>query len=344
MKQARRDFLKTAGMASLGIPLLAMRPAERNARPEIPALIKPPALKYGDTIAITSPAGAVWDSKQVDGFCSILHKLGFKTINGQTLTERYGYFAGTDALRANELNAFFLDKDVRAIFCMKGGWGCGRILPMLDYEIILANPKILMGFSDITSLLIGILSKTGLVGFHGPVGNSGWNDFTTDYVKRVLINKEAAVFTSTGKEEDKPVVLFPGKVTGALVGGNLSVIASMMGTDYLPSWKNKILFLEETGEEPYRIDRMLTQLKLCGVLDQIGGFVFGKCVKCLAEEPAKAFTFQQVLEQQITPLKIPAFYGAMIGHIENKFTLPIGVEAELDTASGTLRLLEAAVS
>ena len=117
----------------------------------------------------------------------------------------------------------------------------------------------------------------------------------------------------------------------------------MMGSNYLPDWENKILFLEETAEEPYRLDRMMTQLKLAGVLDKLKGIVFGKCVKCEAEEPEKAFTFMEVLEQQITPLKIPAFYGAMIGHIENKYTLPIGVEVEMDADKGTIQMLEAAV-
>ncbi len=344
MTQARREFLKTAGIASLCIPFLGMSRGTKKEPIAFQEIVKPPALRNGDTIAITSPAGAVWDAKQIDLFCTILHNLGFKTKTGQTLREKYGYFAGTDEFRAGELNSFFSDKDVSAIFCMKGGWGCGRILPLLDYENIRKNPKILMGFSGITSLLIAILSKTGLVGFHGPVGNSGWNDFTLDYVKRVLIKKEKVLYTSTGKEEDKPLTLFGGKAKGMLIGGNLSVIAGMMGSDFLPTWKNKILFLEETGEEPYRIDRMLTQLKLCGVLDQISGFVFGKCVKCLAEEPEKAFTFQQVLQQQIIPLKIPAFYGAMIGHIENKFTIPLGIEAEIDSDKGTISLLEQVVS
>jgi muramoyltetrapeptide carboxypeptidase len=175
------------------------------------------------------------------------------------------------------------------------------------------------------------------------VGNSGWNDFTTDCMKRVLMNKEALSYASTGKEEDKPLVLRPGIAKGVLAGGNLSVLTSLMGSDYLPSWKGKILFLEDTGEEPYRIDRMLTQLKLCGVMNEISAFVFGKCVKCTAEEPDKAFTLTQVLEQHTRDLKIPAFYGAMIGHIENKFTIPIGIEAEVDAGIGSIVLKDSAV-
>lgn len=306
-------------------------------------MIRPAALKAGDTIAISSPAGAVWDEALVQKFILILQGCGFKVKMGETLKQKYGYFAGTDEFRASELNNFFLDPEVKAIFCMKGGWGCARIFDKLNFEIIRNNPKILMGFSDITSLLIAISSKTGLVTFHGPVGNSGWNDFTMDYVKRVLINKEAVVYAYPEIDADKHYTINEGQAKGMLIGGNLAVVASMIGSEYLPDWKNKILFLEETGEEPYRIDRMLTQLKLSGVLGNISGLIFGKCVKCEAEEPEKAFTLQQVLEQHIKPLGIPAFYGAMIGHIVNKYTLPVGLPIEMDATTGILRLSEAAV-
>jgi muramoyltetrapeptide carboxypeptidase len=342
MTTNRRNFLRNGGLALCSLPLLGANLSYSTQGDQVP-IIKPPALKVGDTVAISSPAGAVWDPKQVEVFVSILRKLGFQVKTGLTLKQKYGYLAGTDEGRANELNGFFGDKEVKAIFAMKGGWGCARILPLMDYDLIRANPKILIGFSDIAALLCAVYTKAGLVTFHGPVGNSGWNDFTTDYLKRVLIQKEAVTYTSTGKEEDKPVVLYPGKAKGVLIGGNLSVISGLMGSAYLPEWKNKILFLEETGEEPYRIDRMLTQLKLCGVLDQLSGFVFGKCVKCMAEEPEKAFTFKQVLEQHIPRLKIPAFSGAMIGHIENKLTIPVGIEALLDADVGQISLLSPAV-
>ena len=230
---------------------------------------------------------------------------------GKTLTEKYGYFAGTDNLRAMELNELFINKNVNAIFCMKGGWGCARILDKLHYDTIKKNPKIIMGFSDITSLLIAINAKTGLVTYHGPVGNSGWNDFTVKYVKEILVDKAIVAYGYPEEHIDKPYTITAGKTKGILVGGNLTVLAGMIGSDYLPDWKNKILFLEETGEEPYRIDRMLTQLKLAGVLNNISGFVFGKCVKCEAEEPEKAFTLREVLEQHIKPLGIPAFWDAI---------------------------------
>lgn len=342
MKNNRRQFITTTALASLAIPLLGMKDNSSQNEKVNSEVLKPAALKQGDTIAISSPAGAVWDDSQIEKFISILQNLGFKVKLGETLKQKYGYFSGTDEFRASEINNFFLDKEVKAIFCMKGGWGCARILDKLNYDAIKNNPKVLIGFSDITSLLIAINSKTGLVTFHGPVGNSGWNDFTVDFVKRILFEKEKVMYTYPEDDTDKHYTITEGKAEGILVGGNLTVLAGIIGSDYLPDWKNKILFLEETGEEPYQIDRMLTQLKLAGVLKNISGFVFGKCVKCEAEEPEKAFTLQQVLEQQIKPLGIPAFYGAMIGHIANKYTVPVGINAEIDASDGTIKLLESA--
>ncbi|MFL5764954.1 MAG: LD-carboxypeptidase [Bacteroidia bacterium] len=341
MKQSRRQFITTAGLASLSLSLSAN--AKDDPEKEIPAVLKPPSLKPGDLISISSPAGAVWDATQIDKFSEILRGLGFKVRCEPTLKEKYGYFAGTDEFRAGEFNRLILDKEVKAVFCMKGGWGCARLLDKINFEALKSNPKIIMGFSDITTLLVALNAKTGLVTFHGPVGNSGWNDFTTDYVKRVLLTCEKVEYAYPAEDDDKFYPINPGNAKGILVGGNLTVLAGIMGSAYLPDWKGKILFLEETSEEPYRIDRMLTQLKLNGVLDNISGFIFGKCVKCDAEEPDKAFTLRQVLEQHLKPLKTPAFYGAMIGHIVNKYTVPIGVTAEMEADKGILRLTEAAV-
>ena len=340
---SRRHFLRSAGIlaaASMAIPdiTLAATIQETNK-----TKIKPPALKPGDTIAITSPAGAVWDAVQVETFSNILKGFGFNIVLGKTLTEKFGYFAGNDELRSNELNAFFADTNIKGIFCMKGGWGCARLLDKLDYTAIEKNPKVLIGFSDITTLLIAITTKTGLVTFHGPVGNSGWNTWTSDVFKSVIMNNKTLPVFTTPVTEDAIVTINSGKVRGELVGGNLSVITSLMGSTYLPVWKNKILFLEDVKEEPYRIDRALTQLKLCGVLDSISGLVFGKCAKCLAEEPQKAFTLHEVILQHIKPLGIPAFYGAMIGHIENKLTVPLGIKATMDADKGILSLEESAV-
>ena len=339
----RRHFLKATGLLAVAGFLMPDKAFAAIRLPEQKNKIKPPALKSGDTIAITSPAGAVWDPAQVETFSTILKGFGFNVVLGKTLTEKYGYFAGTDELRANELNTFFGDKTIKGIFCMKGGWGCARLLDKLDFKLIEKNPKVLIGFSDITTLLIAITAKTGLVTFHGPVGNSGWNAWTSTVFKNVVMNSAIPPLFTNPNAEDTIVTINSGTVSGELIGGNLTVIASLMGTVYLPDWKGKILFLEEVKEEPYSIDRMLTQLKLCGVLDVIGGFVFGKCAKCLAEEPQKAFTFHEVILQHIKPLGIPAFYGAMIGHIENKLTVPLGIKATVNADKGTISLEEGSV-
>lgn len=339
----RRNFIKQAALiagATLINPmdgLAANFSFEKNN-------IKPPALKKGDTVAISSPAGAVWDEKQIEIFSNILKGFGFKVVLGKTLYEKFGYFSGTDEFRAKELNDFFADKTIKAIFCMKGGWGCARILDKINYEQIKVNPKILIGFSDITTLLVAITAKTGLVTFHGPVGNSGWNEYTKTVFTEVCLNGSAYSYPENPESEEKIVTIKGGEAKGQLIGGNLTVLSGIFGSNYLPDFKNKILFLEEAKEEPYSIDRMLTQLKLCGVLDNISGFVFGKCAKCLAEEPLKAFTFDEVIKQHIKPLGIPAFYGAMIGHIENKYTVPLGVNASINADKGTIKLLESAVS
>lgn len=339
---SRRHFLKTTGLLATASLFSPNEMLSQNLISE-KGKIKPPALKVGDTVAITSPAGAVWDDIQVETFTTILKSLGFNVIHGKTLTEKFGYFAGTDELRANEINELFANKNVKGIFCMKGGWGCARILDKIDYSLIEKNPKVLIGFSDITALLIAITTKTGLITFHGPVGNSGWNDFTKSVFNNVVTISKTYNFPENPASENKPIMINPGKANGELVGGNLTVLSSLIGTGYLPDWKNKILFLEEVKEEPYSIDRMLTQLKLSGALNSISGFVFGKCAKCLAEEPLKSFTFHEVLMQHIQSLGIPAFYGAMIGHIENKLTIPIGIKASMDAEKGTISLHENSV-
>lgn len=339
---SRRSFIKTTGLITAAT-LIGSTDAIGQVQLTQTIKIKPPVLKAGDTVAITSPAGAVWDADQIETFTNILKSFGFNVVQGKTLKEKFGYFAGTDELRANELNEFFADKKIKGIFCMKGGWGCARILDKLNYDVIQKNPKVIIGFSDITALLLAITTKTGLITFHGPVGNSGWNDFTKNIFTNVVMTSKTFNFPSNHATEDKVFTINPGKVSGELVGGNLTVLSALIGSVYLPAWKNKILFLEEAKEEPYSIDRMLTQLKLCGILNSISGFVFGKCAKCLAEEPLKAFTFHEVILQHIQPLKIPAFYGAMIGHIENKLTVPLGINATIDADKGIISLEENSV-
>lgn len=333
----RREFLQRLGTAALLFPLAGFAASEERI-----GQLRPPRLKRGDTIALTAPAGAIFNEESIAKAVTAFENAGFNVIQGETLKARYGYLAGKDEFRAQELNRLFADKNVQAIVAMRGGWGCARLLHLLDYESIRNNPKIICGFSDITTLLVALHRTTGLITFHGPVGNSSLGDFTMNHFLDIVRDASAPVLTQPA--EDPVITITPGKAKGELIGGNLTVLSSLTGSDYLPDWKNKLLFLEETEEEPYSIDRMLVQLRLAGVLGKISGFIFGKCTKCDAEEPDKSLTLQQVFDDHIRPLGIPAFWGSSFGHVQNKFTLPLGIQAEMDASNGTIRLLETAVS
>ncbi len=316
-----------------------------------PRTVKPPRLRPGDTVGLVDPASALWEPMNVEIVEESLAAIGFKAKRGANLLARRGYFAGTDEQRAADVNAMFADPEVRAIHCVRGGWGCARLLPLLDWKTIARNPKILLGFSDITALLLALHAKTGLVTFHGPVGTSQWNPFNVGYMKRVLQEGEAVTFENLREvgEDDLTVVenrvqtLHPGTARGRLLGGNLSVLASLVGSGYLPDWDGCILFLEDVEEAPYRIDRMLTQLRLAGILQQARAVIWGRCSDCGPGEGFGSLTISEVLQDHIKPLGVPAWQGAMIGHIEKQFTLPVGIEVEANATAGTVRMLEPAV-
>ena len=312
--------------------------------------LKPPRLKAGDTVGLINPAGATFHPEDVVIAEETFAALGLKMKAGAHLLDRYGYLAGTDEARATDVNSMYSDPDVDAIITLRGGWGCNRILDLINYKTIAKNPKIIMGYSDITSLLLALNAKTSLVTFHGPVGVSTWNEYSTDYVKRLLFEGESFTMNNPTDKGDnltqvknRILTIHEGKSQGKLLGGNLSVLAAMVGSDYLPDFKGNILFLEEVDEAPYRVDRMLTQLKLAGILDKISGFVFGKCSSCDSGESYGSFTLEEVLDDHIKPLGIPAWFGSMIDHIEDKFTIPLGVKAEIDAKKGSIKLLEPAV-
>ena len=334
----RRRFLAQAGWAALA----------PWATP--PELLKPPRLEAGSTVGLVAPAGVVPDSFDVRLAQEAMAALGLKTKRGRHVMSRHGYFAGRDRDRTADLMAMFTDPDVDGIVALRGGWGAARLLDALDFDVIRQHPKIFIGYSDITALLLAIYARTGLVTFHGPDGLSAWSRFTADGFRRVLIGGEAVTMQNPPRDgsgliqlEDRVRTITPGKARGRLVGGNLTILTSLLGTPYLPSFDGHILFVEDIGEGIYRIDRMLTQLRLAGVLGQIAGFVFGKCTRCNPESDYGSFTLAEVIDGHIQPLGIPAWQGAMIGHIEDKYTLPLGVEAEIDAGAGTITLLEPAV-
>ncbi len=347
MRVNRREILQMLGLSALGIT--ALKPSIGLASTP-KTILKPARLKAGDTIGLVSPAGITRSRDKLRIIEETLNALDLKLSVDAHAMDRWGYLAGRDEDRAEAINKMFADPNIDAVLTFIGGWGCARILPLLDYELIRKHPKIIMGFSDVTALLLAIYARSGLVTFHGPSGRSGYNEFTVDYVKRLLFEGEAINYENP-KEigdnltqvKDRIQTITPGKVKGPLVGGNLTVLTALMGSQFLPDWRGHILFIEDVGEGVYRIDRMMTQLKLAGVLDQISGFIFGKCTDCDADSGYSSFTLEEVLEDHIKPLGIPAYQGAMIGHISNKFTVPVGIEAEMDADQGTFQLLEAAV-
>lgn len=306
---------------------------------EQPAVILPPKLEKGDLVALMAPAGAIFNDDTVPKATLALEAMGFRVKVGETATKKLGYLAGDDEFRAKEFMKFIADKEVKAIIALRGGWGCARLMKYIDMTVILNNPKIISGFSDITTLLLAIYAKTGLITFHGPVGNSTWEGATTTNFLDVVQARKVPLRMTNPEIK----VISDGTANGILLGGNLSIICSLIGTGSLPDFTNSILFLEETEEEPYRIDRLLTQLSMCGILDQVKGVVIGVCAKCEPEEPEKSFTLDEVFDQHFKNRNYPVMKGFSIGHIKDKFTLPVGVMAQLDTKVPGVTLLDPAV-
>ena len=338
---SRRSFIPILGTALLGAASLSLEKKELIINNHSSS-IKPAHLKRGDTIAICASAGAMENPNDIDKFKVILKSLGLNVKVDKNIPKRFGYFSASDEDRASEFMSFISDDEVNGIFFIRGGWGCARILDIIDFNAIQANPKVIMGFSDITSLLNAITAKTGLVTFHGPGGNSTWNDYSINYIRQLIFEGKEVKYKNL--QSDHSITTYSsGIVTGELFGGNLSILCSLIGSKYLPEWKGKILFIEDVMEEPYRIDRMLFQLKLSGLMDEVNGVVLGSFRKCTPKEPKKSFTLEQVFEQHFSTFNKPVFYGSQIGHVRDKFTLPIGVIARMNASNGTITLLEPSV-
>lgn len=346
----RRTFIRAAATgAALATPAAGLGARTRGVAPI--SIVKPPRLKSGDTVGLINPAAAAFERAPIDVVVDSLAALGLKARPGAHLFDRYGYLAGTDRNRAEDVNTLFADPSVNAILAVHGGWGCARLLPHLDFGTIGKNPKVLLGYSDLTALLLPIHARTGLVTFHGPVGASKWNSFKVDYVKRVLFAAEAVTFENVKEAGDLLVpvehrirTITPGVARGRLAGGNLTVLSAIVGSGYLPDWDGRILFLEDVEEKLYRVDRMMTQLQLAGILSKVRGVVFGNCTNCDPGAGYGSLTLEEILDDHLKPLGVPAWSGAMIGHLDRQFTLGEGVEVEIDSTRGTIRMLEPAVS
>jgi muramoyltetrapeptide carboxypeptidase len=347
----RKKFITSLSVASVGATVLNPLSFAKTSLFDEPPVIKPHKLKSGDKLAIVAPGSYISEEELQDSIKN-LNQLGFETTYSEKVLLQSGYFAGSDKDRTEDLMEKFSDKNVKGIVCARGGYGCSRILPMLDYNVIRANPKVLVGYSDVTALLYGIYQKSGLISFHGPVGTSSFNDYSVDNFKRVLMNPEqSGLFKNSESGEDENVYgvtsIVNGKGKGRFVGGNLSIMVSLIGTEYDVDYSGKIIFIEEVGEEPYRVDRMLTQLKQAGKFDHSAGVMMGIFRKCEVKEKsdltAKSFNLLEVLKDRFGSLKIPVVYGMSFGHVKDKFTIPFGALAELNADKQTFTLLEKAV-
>ncbi|RZJ85445.1 MAG: LD-carboxypeptidase [Massilia sp.] len=311
-----------------------------------------PRLRPGDTLGLVSPANATFEREPLKIAIESLQALGFKVKPGQHVAARRGPFAGTDAQRAADVNAMFADDSVAGILALTGGSGCNRIVDKLDYDLIRRKPKFFGGFSDLTSLVNAIHRQTGLVTFHSPVAGSEWNDFSVQSFKAVAMNAEAAMLRNPVVKpvddlvarEERITTIRAGQARGPLVGGNLTVLASLAGTPYFPECRGAILFLEDINEYIYRVDRCLSTLRLTGALGQLAGVVLGRFTKCEPGEGYGSLTLDEVFDDYFLPLNVPVFRGAAIGHIKRKLTVPVGAPAEMDADAGTVRLLSAAVA
>lgn len=342
----RRTALQVFGALAAAV---ALRPAVLNA--QTPGR-KPRRLRRGDTVGLIKPAGFLADEFDLQLAFEAITAMGLIPKPAPHLLARYGYLAGSDQARAADLNAMFADDSVRAVFAVRGGWGSARILPHLDFDLIRANPKLLIGFSDITALHMAFAARAGFPTIHGPNAGSAWGKLSWNWFKNLTFDGETPVYRNPPGTEDRLVqrewrtqTIRPGKAVGRLLGGNLTVLAALMGTPYLPQFDGAILFLEDVDEAEYRIDRMLTQLALAGVLGRVAGVVFGQCTNCRASGSSYGgFTVSQVLRQHLQPLGVPVYQGALFGHIDDQFSLPVGVRAEIDATLGSIRILEPAVS
>ncbi len=297
-------------------------------------IIRPAALRHGDKIGIIAPASSFNHERFLTG-CNRLRQMGYEPIYSQNIFDRDLYFAGSVERRTHEFQEFWRREDIVALICVRGGYGSNYLLEKLDFSAFAARPKILLGCSDITSLLTAIHDRTGLIGFHGPMVAKDIADGTFDEASWQSALQGAANWQvqTAGIE-----VLRTGKAAGRLYGGCLSMLVASLGTPFEIQTDDAILFIEDISEKPFRIDRMLVQLRLAGKLERVRGFVFGEMLDC-ALPKGETYTLQDVILRVLAPYNVPVVYGLRSGHVTSgNITLPIGVQAELEAEGVDVRL------
>jgi len=306
--------------------------------------IKPKGLSLGDTIGVIAPASPA-SKEKVEKALAIFENYGYKVKLGYTVSAQYGYLSGSDQLRAGDVNQMFADPEVKGIICLRGGYGTPRILESIDYDLIRRYPKVFVGYSDITALHLAIQRNAGLVTFHGPMITEladGPDPLTWPTLFRHLTDPSPA-----GRYREPfnmfQCTLTPGVVEGPLVGGNLCLITATLGTPYEIETEGRILFLEDIGEKPYSIDRMLTQLKLSGKLQAAKGIVLADFSDADPKPGSNSLRIEQIFLDILKPTGIPCYYGLKVGHCEPNLTMPLGIQTRLNATEGWIEFLEGGV-
>ena len=348
---SRRKFFTSALSISVS-SLIPMQMYSNTASKSIhPKLKLPKALRKGDTIGLIAP-GYAFPENVLEETENTLKELGFKTYHTDRVLKRQGYFSNTDEKRAADINHMFQNSSIDAILCIRGGYGCTRIMDKLDYGAIAENPKALIGFSDVTALLNGIFKLTGLVTFHGPVGSTLDDDYSIKALEKVLSpfsqiitieNTELEVKYQSNPEYERYTIT-PGIATGRICGGSLTLINALIGTPYEIDFTDALVCIEDVEEAPYRIDRMLTQLIESKTFKNAAGIIFGVCAGCNESTNPNSFSLKEVIMDRIKPLNIPSAYGMSFGHVKQNLTFPIGINATFKTEGQTITLLEKPVS
>lgn len=314
--------------------------------------VRPPRLGRGSRVALVAPAGPLLERDDIARAEELCRALDYEPMVAPHAAGRHGYLAGTDADRLADLNAAFRDRDIDAVWCLRGGYGVTRIIDGVDFDALARRPKAVIGFSDITALLAGITRKAGIVAFHAPVARNPMPPFSRSNFDRVLTRAEAAGVLEPlpppagvlVPREERVIALHQGRAEGTLAGGNLSLLQCLIGTPWFPDLDGAILLLEDVNEDLYRVDRMLAHLRAIGALGRLAGVAVGRFTELKRNSGDGAFGFDEVLAQYLLPLGVPVALGFPFGHIDAQWTLPLGVRARLDAGAGTLELLEPAVS
>jgi muramoyltetrapeptide carboxypeptidase len=346
---SRRSFLRGSGAAaalSLGT-LPGLKAGGQILDREPVQRILPKRLKKGHLVGLVTPGSPVTELQLGQAILK-LEEMELRTTYDDSVLSEYGYFAGTDRERADELMRMFSRPEVDAIWCVRGGYGSIRILDLLDYSVIRENPKILVGYSDITALHAAIFRETGLVTYHGPLGISDFNRFSVRSLRSILMEPEAPhefPYRREKEERENPeyerYTIYGGQAEGWLTGGNISVLDSLIGTRFEPDFGGRIAYLEETEEKTYRVDKMLFHLLSATSLKQAAGIMLGVFRQCNVNDEPR-LTLKQAIGNLLGPLGIPVSYGHAFGHISRMLTLPNGIRASLDADRNSLVLLEEA--